>query len=341
MIAYPRRIELARTPTPLERLERVEKALSLPGELWVKRDDLTGMGLSGNKVRKLEFLLADALALGTTAVVTCGGVQSNHARATALAAAQLGLKCTLLLRTAGSGSEPPDRAGEPELAGNLLLDRLAGAKVRFVTRPEYQARRDELLAEVVRAYEREGEKGYAITEGGSDHVGSWGYARALDEILAQDARWDAITFATGSGGTAAGLAHGRALLGSKVPLVGFCVCDDSAFFTRKVRGILERMGSSPEGPSTSLGTALRFEDRYKGPAYAQADPSTLELIALVARTSGLLLDPVYTGKAFQGTVEEMRRGSFGERPRVLFIHTGGLFGTLAQASAFGRAVQDE
>jgi D-cysteine desulfhydrase len=334
VIAYPPRLELARTPTPLERLERVEKALSLPGELWVKRDDLTGMGLSGNKVRKLEFLFADARSQGATAVVTCGGVQSNHARATALAAAQLGLKCTLILRTSGgSGAEPPNRADPPELAGNLLLDRLAGARVRFVTRPEYQARRDELLAEVVRAEGRDGEKGYAITEGGSDHVGSWGYVRALDEILAQDARWDAITFATGSGGTAAGLAHGRALLGSRAPLVGFCVCDDSAFFTRKVRGILERMGSAGDG--------LRFEDRYKGPAYAQADPSTLELIALVGRTSGLLLDPVYTGKAFQGTVEEMRRGAFGERPRVLFIHTGGLFGTLAQASAFERVVQDE
>jgi D-cysteine desulfhydrase len=212
------------------------------------------------------------------------------------------------------------------------LDRLAGARVRFITRQEYLARRDELLADVVRAWDREGEKGYAITEGGSDHVGSWGYVRALDEVLAQDARWDAITFATGSGGTAAGLAHGRALLGARVPLVGFCVCDDAPFFARRVRGIVERMGSEGEG--------LRFEDRYKGPGYAVADDATLELIALVARTSGLLLDPVYTGKAFQGTVEEMRRGAFGEHPRVLFIHTGGLFGTLAQASAFEPIVQD-
>lgn len=324
MIDYPARIDLARTPTPLERLERFEKAHGLEGELWVKRDDLTGVGLSGNKVRKLEFLLAAARAKGATAVVTCGGVQSNHARATALAAAQLGLACTLILRKADER--------EPELAGNLLLDRLAGARVRFVTRAEYVAGREALLDEECRRFESAGERAYAITEGGSDAVGSWGYVRALDELLAQDPRWDAITFATGSGGTAAGLYHGRTLLRSKVPIVGFCVCDDVAFFEKKVSGIVERMGSRPDG--------LRFDDRYKGPGYAIPDDATLAVIAAAGRTQGLLLDPVYTGKAFLGTVTEMKKGTFGRAPRVLFIHTGGVFGTLAQASAFTRAVQE-
>ncbi|MEZ0227930.1 MAG: D-cysteine desulfhydrase family protein [Planctomycetota bacterium] len=324
MIDYPPRMDLARTPTPIERLERFEKSRGLPGELWVKRDDLTGLGLSGNKIRKLEFLLADARAKGATAVVTCGGVQSNHARATALAAAQLGLKCTLILRKVDDSV--------PELAGNLLLDRLAGARVRWVTRAEYSARREALLDEEVRRFEAAGERGYAITEGGSDAVGSWGYVRALEEILAQDSRWDAIGFATGSGGTAAGLFHGRSLLRSRIPIVGFCVCDDAAFFERKVSGIVEKMGTPPEG--------LRFVDRYKGPGYAVPDEPTLEVIAQAARTTGLLLDPVYTGKAFLGTVEEIKKGTFGPAPRVLFIHTGGIFGTLAQAGAFTRVVQE-
>ncbi len=324
MFQYPPRLDLARTPTPLERLERFEKARGLPGELWVKRDDLTGVGLSGNKVRKLEFLMADARAKGATAVVTCGGVQSNHARATALAAAQLGMKCTLILRRVDDA--------EPELAGNLLLDRLAGARIRYVTRAEYSSRREALLDEEVRRFEAEGERGYAITEGGSDARGSWGYVRALEELLAQDARWDAITFATGSGGTAAGLYHGRTLLDSRVPIVGFCVCDDAAFFEKKVSGIVEKMGSRPDG--------LRFDDRYKGPGYAIPDAPTVEVIAQAARTTGLLLDPVYTGKAFLGTVEEMKKGTFGSSPRVLFIHTGGLFGTLAQGGAFRAVVQE-
>lgn len=336
MIAYPPRLELARTPTPIERLEGLERAASLPGELWVKRDDLTGLGLSGNKVRKLEFLLADARAKGATAVVTCGGVQSNHARATAIAAAQLGLRCTLVLRREGAGMDGPGGAagdGPPrddDLAGNLLLDRLVGARVRFVTREEYRARRDALLEEEVSRFAREGAKAYAITEGGSDAVGSWGYVRALEELLAQDARWDAITFATGSGGTAAGLYHGRTLLGSKVPILGFCVCDDSAFFTKKVSAILEKMGSRPHD--------LRFLDAYKGPAYAVPDAATLETIALAGRTTGLLLDPVYTGKALHGTIEEMKAGRLGRR--VLFIHTGGLFGAFAQASRFRSVVQE-
>jgi D-cysteine desulfhydrase len=156
--------------------------------------------------------------------------------------------------------------------------------------------------------------------------------RALEEIFGEDARWDAIAFATGSGGTAAGLFHGRTLLRSKVPVVGFCVCDDAAFFEKKVGGIVARMGSSPG--------ELRFDDRYKGPGYAIPDEPTLAVIAQAARTTGLLLDQVYTGKAFLGTVEEMKKGTFGEAPRVLFIHTGGLFGTLAQASAFAGVVQE-
>jgi D-cysteine desulfhydrase len=322
------RLELARTPTPIERLAPIEKARGLPGELWVKRDDLTGMGLSGNKVRKLEFLLADARAKGATAVVTCGGVQSNHARATAIAAAQLGLLCTLILRTDEK---------EPALGGNLLLDTLVGARVRFVTQKDYVLRREALLEEEVARFAAAGHKGYAITEGGSDAVGSWGYVRCLEEILEQSrgAPFDAITFATGSGGTAAGLFHGKALHGVKARIVGFCVCDDVAFFQRKVAGILDAMDrherAAPRAP-------LDFVDRYKGPGYAVPDEATLEVIAEAARLTGLLLDPVYTGKAFLGTVEEMKAGRFGAKPRVLFLHTGGLFGTLAQADAFKRYV---
>ncbi len=177
-IPYPPRLELARTPTPFERLGRFEKGLGV--ELYLKRDDLTGAALSGNKVRKLEFVLAEALNRGADVVITCGGAQSNHCRATAVAAAKLGLRCRLLLRT-------PDPQAPPAPEGNLLLDRLSGAEIAWITPDAYKAR-GEVFEREARNLRREGARPYVIPEGASDALGAWGYIRAFEELAGDIAR---------------------------------------------------------------------------------------------------------------------------------------------------------
>lgn len=301
------RVPLARLPTPLVPLRRLSEALGRsvssgrpPAvlEVWCKRDDLTGIGLTGNKVRKLEVLLADALAKGADTVVTTGGVQSNHARATAVACRQLGLRPVLLLR----GEDP----AVPE--ANLLLDRLLGAEIRWCTPEEYRTRRNERMAEI--AAELGG--AYVIPEGGSNGLGALGYVAAAAEVAA-DGPFDHVVVAVGSGGTLAGLAMGADL----GPVHGVAVCDDRAYFTARVRAIAAEAGRP-------LSDRWDVVEGYQGPAYGVATPGIWDTIALVARTEGLLLDPVYTGKAMHALVSEVRAGRWGGR--ILFWHTGGVFG---------------
>lgn len=307
-------------PTPMHRLPRLSAEIGL--DLWVKRDDLTGAALSGNKIRKLELLLGEAVALGADTVITCGGIQSNHARATAIAAAQLGLRCILILR----GAEPE------RLEGNLLLDRLVGASVRWVT-PEQYRERDAIFAEVEADVRGEGRVPYSVPEGGSSALGAVGYVRAWDEIHAQataaGVEFDAVVCAVGSGGTLAGLVAGARRAGYGGRVVGVNVCDDAATFERITSALLaemqDRWGIPREGARAEL------LDGYVGRGYALSSPDELALIRRVATLEGLLLDPVYTGKAMHALVSRTRadRGSFGER--ALFIHTGGLFGLFPKA----------
>ncbi|HET9554508.1 MAG TPA: D-cysteine desulfhydrase family protein [Anaeromyxobacteraceae bacterium] len=327
--AAPARIALARLPTPLEPSPRLGAQLGL--ELLYKRDDLTGLELSGNKARKLEFLLAEALAQGADTVVTLGGVQSNHCRATAFAAARLGLRCELLLRV-------PDPSKPPPLEANALLDRVAGADVRWLSPREYQ-RRDELVDELAHGLQVAGRRPYVIPVGGSNPLGCWGYALAVEELRAQlPPSWEGkpvtIAVACGSGGTAAGVALGIRRLGWKeARAVAFAVCDDAAYFRQVIAGLASEASRRWPGLPPLEGTELEVDDRFVGPGYAQATPEGLALIRRVARADGLLLDPVYTGKAFQGLVA--RAGELG--PRVVFIHTGGSFGLLP----FGARLLDE
>jgi D-cysteine desulfhydrase len=319
---YPPRLELARTPTPLEPLPRVSAELG--AEVWVKRDDLTGTDLSGNKIRKLEFLFADARAQGSNAIVTTGGVQSNHARATAILAARFGWAPHLLLR----GPE------ESEVQGNLLLDRLVGARVRFVT-PEEYARRGEILRAWAGDLTREGLCPYVIPEGGSDEVGSWGYARAMEELLeqmrAQGLRFDTLVHAVGSGGTSAGLVLGRKLHGFEGRILGLAVCNDVAYFTDTVLRILARTTSRYSLPFSFGPEDLWFDDRSVGNGYAKTRPEEVRHLVKVARMEGLLLDPVYTNKAFYGLSSLLRQDRRALGRRILFWHTGGIFGLFAQA----------
>jgi D-cysteine desulfhydrase len=327
MIPYPPRVPLAHTPTPLDLLRRTGKDLGV--ELYVKRDDLTGSAETGNKVRKLEFLLADAVARGADTIITCGGAQSNHCRATAVAAARLGLRSRLLLRT-------PDPANPPAVDGNILLDRLVGAELVWVTPEEYKNRHD-IFVRMSAELSDVGRRPYVIPEGGSNSIGSWGYVRAFEELAADlaalgPARRTTIVYACGSGGTGAGLIVGSRLLGKDVRIVGINVCDDRPYFVNAIGNAIEDM-------IRNHWLKIRFNrerdieilEGYVGRGYAQSRPEELAQIAELARNEGILLDPVYTGKAFYGLTSELRKnpGSFGDR--VVFVHTGGIFGLFAKA----------
>ncbi len=310
MSSEPPRLTLARLNTPIETVT-VESPTGATRRIRVKRDDLTGAALSGNKIRKLEYLLADARTSGSTRVLTCGGIQSNHCRATAVAAAKLGLRSLLFLRT----DDPP--ADDDAATGNLRLDRLVGADIRFITRAQY-ADRNAILAAAAEPGD------YVIPEGGSNGLGAWGYVRAFDELRAQ---WDAvpssIVVATGSGGTLAGLILGAKRAGMEVPIHGVCVCDDAPTF----QAIVARIGdeASEYGLPRVVADEVSVVEGYMGRGYALSTDEEDADRALVARATGLVLDPVYTGKAFRALLHDPER--FGDDP--LFVHTGGIFGALA------------
>lgn len=323
-IAYPDRIPLAHLPTPIEPLERLSRELGV--ELWVKRDDLTGMALSGNKIRKLEFSFAAARAKGADVVLTCGGGQSNHARATAVAAARLGLQSRLLLRTADPGQPPPP-------SGNILLDRMAGAEIVWVTPAAYKER-EVVFAREAAKLRQAGRTPFIIPEGASDAVGAWGYIRAMAELAEGmdsaailDDRPTTIVAATGSGGTVAGLLLGAKLLNLPLRITCINVCDSAEYFRRVIGDICKScIRDYHLDISVDISADLEIVDGYVGRGYALSQPEELALICEVARKEGLFLDPVYTGKAFYGMVSELARDPrrFGER--IVFIHTGGLFG---------------
>ena len=335
------RLSLAQLPTPLEEGAGLLPALTgcrdTNGRPWpqlfIKRDDLSGSELSGNKVRKLELLLAAAQAGGADTVITCGGVQSNHCRATALAAARLGLGCVLLLRV-------DDPAQPPPLSGNLLLSRLSGAQIRFISRPAYQGR-SALFAELCAELAARGRTGYAIPEGGSNALGSLGYMRCIEELRQQvpePQRPLTIVHAAGSGGTGAGLLLGIAHYGLPWRVASVNVCDDRPYFVARVREILseaETLFDMPEADRLLQDgeRVIDIRDGYVGRGYALSQPDELRLLHLACRTRGLVLDPVYTGKALRGLLMELQRDptTFGER--IVFLHTGGIYGLMAQGPA--------
>ncbi|MFQ5646388.1 MAG: 1-aminocyclopropane-1-carboxylate deaminase/D-cysteine desulfhydrase [bacterium] len=315
-LSLPRSVPLAQTPTRIEYLSRLSEELASV-KLSVKRDDLTGTALTGNKIRKLEFLLPDALEKGCDTLITCGGIQSNHARATAIVAARFGLKSILVLR-----------GKEPEIPlGNLLLDKLVGAEIRWITLKQYQQVMD-IMGEIAADLKRKGRKGYVIPTGGSNAVGSLGYLKAGFEIAGQtqDNPPDLIVTPVGSGGTMAGLLGGIKLSGLPSRVIGFCVCDSARYFQEEIHSILKemeyrfRLDLKIEKDDITI-----FED-YIGPGYALSYPEEIDFIRHVARAEGLILDPVYTGKAMHGLVSEIKKGTFSDASEVLFVHTGGIFG---------------
>ncbi len=328
-LSFPPQINLARLPTPVQPMRRFGEKLAV--DLYVKRDDLTGAALSGNKIRKLEFVLADALAQNADTVITCGGAQSNHCRATAIAAAMLGLNCRLLLRT-------PDPSNPPPAEGNILLDRMAGADIVWITPQEYQVR-DEFFEREAASLKASGRKPYMIPEGASSAIGAWGYIRAVEELVNDIANLPGganqactIINAAGSGGTSAGLILGAKIFDLNARIVSVNVCDDREYFVNAIGNICEKaIADYGIEIDFSRDRDIEIIDGYVGRGYALSRPQELELLNDVARAEGIFFDPVYTGKAFYGMVQELKNNPrcFGER--IIFIHTGGIFGLFPKA----------
>lgn len=317
------RLQLARLPTPMVPLDRLSAQCGGP-RIWVKRDDLSDCAVSGNKIRKLEFSLAQALEEGADTLITCGGLQSNHCRATALLGARLGLAVELVLR-----GEPQ---GIPD--GNLFLDRLAGATVHCYPAPRYQRELGQLLATHAQRARDAGRRPFVIPTGASDAIGVWGYVAACAELASDFDRAGIaprhVVCATGSGGTQAGLTAGLRLHGLQAEAWGMAVCDDAAWFQRKVRADLAQWQARYGVALDTSALAVNVLDDYIGAGYAVASAEVFATIGLVARTEGLVLDPVYTGKAFHGMLCEIRSGRFRAEKDIVFVHTGGLFGLFAQ-----------
>lgn len=327
MIKIPERLSLANLPTKIEKLERLSDALEGPN-IYIKRDDQTGTELSGNKIRKLEFTIKEALDQGCDYLITCGGSQSNHCRATAAAAAKLGLKACLLLRTNEYA----------ELDGNLFLDNLLGADVRFISSEDYKNHNTIRMQEIKAELEKKGHKPYIIPQGASHGIGSFGYYMAMEEILYQEkelgVHFDAVVLAVGSGGTYAGLFLANKALNNDAQVFGINVCDDADIFKVRIYDILEEsMGYLEEKVHFSK-EELNIIDGYVGRGYAISRPEELKLIYELARMEGVILDPVYTGKAMYGLIKEIKKGSFKNYKNLLFIHTGGLFGVFPQKNLF-------
>ncbi len=324
----PPRLSLARLPTPLVPLDRLSREIGGP-RIWIKRDDLTGSGLSGNKVRKLEFTFAQALAEDCDTLITCGGLQSNHCRATAIIGACLGLKVHLFLRGMPAGL--PD--------GNLFLDHIVGAEFSFYSREEYYARHSEIFSELVERYAKLGRKAFVVPAGASDEIGLWGYVLASKELKTESSNLgfspDFIVCANGSGGTLAGLTVGNIYHDIGATVWGINVADDDAqYFEAKIRNDL-RVWKERYGQDLDVETpAINVIDGYRGPCYGKAEPVVFETITQVAKTEGIILDPVYTGKAFHGMLKEIENGRLSSANNIIFVHTGGIFGLFAQRDEF-------
>ena len=333
--AAPSRVHLARAGTPIIAAPRTGATLGV--ELLFKRDDLTGAELTGNKVRKLEYLFAEAIALGADTVITCGGEQSHHARATALAAARLGLKSHLILRT-------DDPQAPPATTGNILLDRLAGADISWMSRPDWR-RRNELMAEMADTIRNAGGTPYIIPEGGSNALGSWGYVGCAEELAGDLAalpeKPTTVIYACGSGGTGAGLIVGAAMHGfadKNIRVAGVNVCDDRAYFLAVIRRITDEMTARWAPDIAITDNDIDIVDGHVGLGYAKSRPEELATLRDVCRRDGVVLDPVYTGKAFHGVITELARDRkrFGER--IVFVHTGGIYGLFPAAAEFANVL---
>ena len=303
------RLDFAHLPTPVETLPRLSDALGGP-RLLIKRDDQTGLAFGGNKTRKLEFLIAEARDQGARTLVSGGALQSNHCRQTAAAAARFGFKCVLVL----TGKKPRHPSA------NLLLDELFGAQVIYVAE---RNDRDRILQQTFDRASKDGMKPYLVPYGGSSPTGALGYAFAIKELMEQNLQADWIVFATSSGGTHAGLLVGQHVFGYSGNVLGISI-DESEEWLK------EHVSELASLTSDKLGDRLEFtpdkvlaNSNYCSAGYGVLTDLEREAITLFAKQEGLLLDPVYTGRAAAGMIDLIRKGFFKKNETVLFLHTGG------------------
>jgi D-cysteine desulfhydrase family pyridoxal phosphate-dependent enzyme len=302
------RLQFAHLPTPIEPLPRLTSLLGGPS-LLVKRDDLTGLAFGGNKTRKLEYLLAQAREQGAITLLTAGALQSNHCRQTAAAAAKFGLHCLLVL----AGSPPP------QASANLLLDNLFDAEIVWTDKPHLEI----ALQEAFQKESSQGRKPYLIPYGGSSPTGILGYVFAMEELAAQKIHADWIIFATSSGGTQAGLVLGASIYDFKGKILGISI-DEPRHILQKRIAELALATSELIGQRIPVTEEdVLVNDAYAAPGYGVLTGAEREAISLFARHEGLLLDPVYTGRAAAGMIDLIRKGSFSKDETVLFWHTGG------------------
>lgn len=323
------RVHFAHLPTPLEPMDRLSKHLGGP-RLWIKRDDCTGLSSGGNKTRKLEFLMGDAVAKGADTIITQGATQSNHARQTAAAAAKLGMECHLLLEDR-TGNNSPDYT----LNGNVLLDRLHGAHISKRSSGADMNAEMETLAADLRA---KGKKPYVIPGGGSNPIGALGYANAAMELVAQanamDLKINHVVHATGSAGTQAGFVTGLVAIHSGIPTLGISVRAPKEKQESSVFELAQRTAEHLGVPGIVKREHIVANSDYVGPGYGLPTQGMREAVKLLAQMEGILLDPVYTGKGMDGLIDHVRKGFFPKDANVVFLHTGGSAGLFGYPDVF-------
>lgn len=313
-----KRIELANLPTPIMKLNRLSTGLH--HNIYMKRDDMTGTELSGNKVRKLEYAISEALTLGAKVLITCGGIQSNHARATVAAARMLGLEVHLVLRSEAS----------PTVEGNFLLDTLYGAKISLLSPSEFEDNYLALMDQLKAQYDEKGTPAYILPIGASNGIGNFGYCNAFSEILNQEKAlgltFDTIVCTVGSGGTYGGLYLGNLIHGAHRRIVGVNISADAPYFQKVISEIVMDSLKILDQNTVISPESVEILDGYAGLGYALSQRHEIDFIKDFAQKEGIILDPVYTGKAMRGLVKEIEKGTFESSKNILFIHTGGLLG---------------
>lgn len=316
-------------PTPLEELTNLRRTIGCRPRVFVKRDDLTAIGMGGNKNRKLDFVMADALAQGADVIITTGAPQSNHARQTLANARRLGMECHLVL----TGEDSPVRQG------NLLLDTIMGATLHFVgDEGDADARADQRAAELAAELARQGRRPYVVPLGASIPLGSLGYIESVMEV-AEQSKTLGVTIghgflATGSGGTQAGAEVGAREAYPAMRIHGVAVSRDSLPQREKVAELVNQTYEFLGIPKSVRPDDLIVHDEYYQPGYGIPNEVDLRAIELLARTEGLLIDPVYTGKAFAGMLDLLRKGQLDDAEAVLFFHTGGSPAVFAMPESF-------
>ena len=312
------RLYFAHLPTPLEPLENLSKLLGGPN-IYIKRDDCTGLATGGNKTRKLEFLIGEALQNNADTVITQGATQSNHVRQTAAICARMRLRCEIILEHR-TGSEDPEYLEN----GNVLLDRLFGASIKTVPAGTDM---DAALEEIAEEIRKNGGTPYIIPGGGSNPTGALGYVNCAMELVGQlndsGLKVDHLVTATGSAGTQAGLVSGMEGTRSGIPVLGICVGAEKKAQERKVFDLVQRTTEFLEISEKFNRDAVVANGDYVGPGYGKPTEGMIEAVQLLAREEGILLDPVYSGKGMAGMIDLVRKGHFSKGENVVFLHTGG------------------